>query len=675
MSTINSDEIAIVDELGRDKFAEQIVKSLMSSFEAVNESIVIGICGQWGSGKSTLLSFIKKHLDDAYDNNPDKYQIIIFNSWANTGTEEIERSLLEAIIIALETIKWKEPIEDANNTFKKYLKYLNYLKFAKHIHPIAKSILEAVDEYTNQISVHSINEIKQQADQLVKEKEIKLYILVDDINRLSPEEITSLFKVIKLNINFINTFFLIAYDKEVVINALKNQYGKNGEKYLEKIIQADFFIPQLLDEQIEQIFFRNLKNILSKLNIEYEEGKFFSIWKHYGLREYFNNLRDIKRYFNSLIFSLPNIGSEINIYDFVGLEAIKTFDHEAYEKLYLEILITKRRAVWTSTSFDTTAINKFENLTTQSLLNYLFINDLSYGKSSLSSKRLKDTEFFQRYFTLYISSKDITEEILKLFFTDGSDKQKLLQEILQNERMKNFLRRLEDADLNKYYKVNNERLFYEFLQFWETREPMISSELDEYIWNSYFNLAHSFEDKFIGARTALRELILNPNSLQPMRFVFNYFINLFKSNERNDSQFYALVYEQMEVMFEELRKNFLEYLENYFGTYFYQASRENPNWVTTLFIYSFAKYCPEKYLPEAERYFVNPNFLSFYVKSYFFMWSSENKPGIIKWDSKSILLPDSLFDKFIQSLKDIKKGALNKANQENVDFFLKNFIK
>ena len=455
----------MIDELGRDKFAAQLVNSLMSSFDAVNESIVVGVSGSWGSGKSTLLSFIKNHLDIAYKSNSDSYQVITFNSWANTGIEEIERSLLESIIQALDKIKWKEPLEEANNSFKKYLKYLNYLKVIKHVHPVAKSILEAVDEYVKQVPVHSITEIKEQADKLIKEKGIKLYVLVDDLDRLSPEEITNLFKVIKLNINIINTFFIIAYDKEVVIDALRHQYGKNGEKYLEKIIQTEFLIPQLLNEQIEQIFFKNLKGIFSKFTIEYDEGKFFSIWNHYGLREYFKNIRDTKRYFNNLLFSLPNIGTEININDFISLEAIKTFDYKAYERIYDEVTITTRKAIWTSTSFDEATISQFENATTQSLLRYLFINEGANSRKSLNDKRLRDPEFFQRYFALSISSTDITEENLKHFFTVGSDKNRLLKETLQSERMENFLRRLMDSDLNQYYKVNDEQLFYNFLQF------------------------------------------------------------------------------------------------------------------------------------------------------------------------------------------------------------------
>ena len=156
-----------------------------------------------------------------------------------------------------------------------------------------------------------------------------------------------------------------------------------------------------------------------------------------------------------------------------------------------------------------------------------------------------------------------------------------------------------------------------------------------------------------------------------MRFVFNHFIHLFKSKGRNDTQFYSEVYDQVEVMFEDLQKNFIEYLDKHYSTYYYQASREKPTWVANLFICSFAKYCPEKYVFETEKYFVNANFLFFFIDSYFLSKSSENQYGILRWDLKDILLPGMLFDKFINSLNGIKKGELSNSDQEHVNFFLK----
>lgn len=678
MSQLSNDNPSREDSLGRKKFAEQIIRSLTSYFEKVDESIVVGICGKWGSGKTTLLTFVEEALQKHYENEGNNFRVIHFNPWASTGIEELQRNLLETIIKELETIKWKEGVKKANDTFKKYLQYLNYLKFLKNVHPVAKNIFESVDEYSKKVSAISLDDLKKKINSLIKNEEIKLYIIVDDLDRLDPEEIISIFKTIKLNINFLNTCYLVAYDKDVVINALKNLYNNNAADYLEKIIQVDFTIPAILEEQIEENFFEKLNDCFSKLNLKYDERDIFRIWKHQGLREYFLTLRDIKRYINSLLLSLPNIGEEINIGDFITLEAIKVFDFPGYEKLYQKILEIRRKARWASVSFDNETISKFENQTTQSLLSYLFLNNNTLYPlgDSINKKKLSDPEFYERYFSLHIPKSDITESSLSDFLAPESNKFAVLNEIQLHGRMKNFLRRLSDRDLRKYYQINDLKLFHGFLQFWDQQEKYITSEIDEYLWNGYFNLAHSMEDKHKAAREAVVSLIMNESEYQPMKLVFNHFILLFKEEGRSDRQLQGDIKDQIDIILPELKEKFQKNMLHMWSSYFYKISMGENCWPCNLFIYSFAKYCSGEYIREVGKYLENANFIAFLVKNNFILQDSEtNRPSMIKLDHKNILFPENLFDKFIQQIKNRKKGALNDKDEEVVAFFLKEYEK
>ena len=90
MGSLSFDNIAQADLLGRKKFAGQIVKSLVSSFDKVEESIVVGICGRWGSGKSTLLKFIVESIKEEYKNSANENYIIFeFNPWMFSGQEQL----------------------------------------------------------------------------------------------------------------------------------------------------------------------------------------------------------------------------------------------------------------------------------------------------------------------------------------------------------------------------------------------------------------------------------------------------------------------------------------------------------------------------------------------------------------------------------------------------------
>src|SRR5690606_37795433 len=115
---------------------------------------------------------------------------------------------------------------------------------------------------------------------------------------------------------------------------LRETFGQHGEKYLEKIVQVDYSIPEILHEKIEEVFFSELKNILVRLEIQADYKKLFLIWSLHGLKYYFSTLRSIYRYMNAVNFRLPAIYKEINLHHFLIIEAIRVFDYEIYNQLY-----------------------------------------------------------------------------------------------------------------------------------------------------------------------------------------------------------------------------------------------------------------------------------------------------------------------------------------------------
>ena len=87
-------------------------------------------------------------------------------------------------------------------------------------------------------------------------------------------------------------------------------------------------VPRTTAEEIQKLF--------SELEIDFDFRALTSIWNFQKLKYYFTTLRDVYRYLNSLRFSLPVIYNEINVIDFLLLEAIRLCDFEIYNKIYGE---------------------------------------------------------------------------------------------------------------------------------------------------------------------------------------------------------------------------------------------------------------------------------------------------------------------------------------------------
>ena len=64
----------------------------------------------------------------------------------------------------------------------------------------------------------------------LKDEKIKIIVSIDDIDRLSDEEIVAVFQLVKSLADFPNTIYVLAFDYDVVVRALgKVQHGDGKE--------------------------------------------------------------------------------------------------------------------------------------------------------------------------------------------------------------------------------------------------------------------------------------------------------------------------------------------------------------------------------------------------------------------------------------------------------------
>ena len=68
--------------------------------------------------------------------------------------------------------------------------------------------------------------------------------MIDDIDRLNHVEIRQVFQLVKKLADFKNTVYLLAFDKDVVLDGFEAKCKQApGEQYLEKIITVPFDVP------------------------------------------------------------------------------------------------------------------------------------------------------------------------------------------------------------------------------------------------------------------------------------------------------------------------------------------------------------------------------------------------------------------------------------------------
>jgi hypothetical protein len=161
---------------------------------------------------------------------------------------------------------------------------------------------------------------------------------MDDLDRLTSEQLRMVFQLVKANTEFPNVVFLLLFQRDLVEEKLKD--GKQtGRNYLEKIIQVPFNIPKIEPSQVHNVLFRNLDKLLEKdKSIEkiFDEGYWGNVF-HSSLFAYFDNLRNVYRFsstfsFHFSLFQGP-LAFEVNLVDLIAIECLRVFEPEVYKEI------------------------------------------------------------------------------------------------------------------------------------------------------------------------------------------------------------------------------------------------------------------------------------------------------------------------------------------------------
>lgn len=660
---LNPDNIPKEDLLDRKQFAEQIAISLVKTTEIEPEGFVTSLTGKWGSGKTSLLHYLKEILSSKCQESKINYTIIEFNPWVFADAENIKKTFLKEFSNQLRGKK--------RSFWRRVFKYVsNKLEYLETLEPLAgkagKEFGKVIQDY---IDSDSSLKIKKQIDKLLIKANKKIFVIIDDIDRLYPKQIFEILQILKLTCNFKNTYYIAAYDREAVEISIETQFHNYGKKYLDKIIQADFLIPEAPDEKIESIFFARLEALCRSNNITYSTSSLSSIWLHRGLRKYFSTLRDVYRYCNSLQFSLPTIPEDIDVTDFLVLEAIRLHDFEAYQKIQADYSLSQYTVGLQVKLGSNEHLNGFNNQITKKLIEYLFPSNIIGNFYGTKGKRLFDSKYFERYFTLKVSSKDITELEFKKFMHPDTNRQETLNNILELDRIDNLIIRLNDKEIYGQQKSWDFSLIKDLFIFFDANAAALT-EQSHSLSDSIINLLSankSAKDAYFNSFIDL--LLSDTRKLDYAKIYFLHFMLLSKNRDAgfpNRAEDFKAFYLERH---SKLESYYLKYLEQWKDYFMGERINEPFSFYTKLFIYDYAKYFPIDYQARLERILEQEDNLVFFLKNILSV-SSQNEAHRIDGEILNLFLPNQYKTVFTKKIKTSDITKLTDNQKQWREFFL-----
>lgn len=323
------------DLLNRGNFAKLLAKSLINLNN--NDTFSVGLFGEWGSGKTSLVNMMLNEIESLQTSIDEKDRLIIvhFDPW-NFSTEE---QLLSQFFIRLSNefrskkdkrlAKIGEALEVYSEAFdiaKAIPKVGNVLSFFGK-----KSTLALSKKMKNGFDEKDILKQKEYVINLLEKQPNKILIVIDDIDRLSNQQIRQVFQLITSVAKFPNTIYLLAFDKKVVVKALEKIQEGKGEDYLEKVIQMPIEVPNIQKKELHQILFNNFDDIISKNNnILFSKEHWQTLFEP-CVSPFIKNLRDVNRLCNLVQFKLAALESEADFTDVVSISVAEIYLPTIYD--------------------------------------------------------------------------------------------------------------------------------------------------------------------------------------------------------------------------------------------------------------------------------------------------------------------------------------------------------
>lgn len=298
------------DLFGRNELAKDAVKKLLNT-DTSADAFSFGIVSPWGAGKTSFMNLMKKNIKKEYE----ECIVIDFNPWMYSNKADIITLFLDELSKNLR--KYDSGLA---SEILEYSKALSSIETAEtKIVSVIVDIMTTPSKLDDRISM-----IKESIKSVGK----KIVVFVDDIDRLDSTEIMEVLKLIRNISNFPLMYFVVAYDKDYILDCLKEKMPTRESNYTEKIFQIEFPLPQFEKKIIKDSIYKSISKFVAE-----EEKKEFSDYIYVNnswgegntiVEENISTIRDVKRIVNSFRVSYSRLKGEIKVCDLFVLEVLKT---------------------------------------------------------------------------------------------------------------------------------------------------------------------------------------------------------------------------------------------------------------------------------------------------------------------------------------------------------------
>ncbi len=314
------------DVFERNTFACQIAEHLILSEKS--PSLVLALEGKWGEGKTSIINLIKEKIEE----NDTEAAIIDFNPWLIGSLESVIEGFLVQFASSINQTFNTDIASKAAGKLLSFAQFLSPIKLIPGVEPwgtlVEKTIKAVGESAKSAVDMAALDLLgrKKAVQKAISELGKPIIVIIDDIDRLPPEEIRVIIQAVKAIGDFDRVSYLLAYDPEPIIKSLAYNDIYDGRRYLEKIIQASYPLPRIGYWHLKSFLNSHIKVLLTSTKIELSSADKNILTEALDTTAIVRSLsspRDVIRLINRLRVTASNTSGEVNFADSLAFETLE----------------------------------------------------------------------------------------------------------------------------------------------------------------------------------------------------------------------------------------------------------------------------------------------------------------------------------------------------------------
>lgn len=318
------------DKYGITPFAQALAKSILNIEEPIGTTIALN--GPWGSGKSSAVNLLRSALSKAEDT---RLVVTEFKCWWYRGEEALALAFLQnlnAVLISELRDKVKDLIPKLGRGILQAAPIIGPAIALTSAGPFATLVGGAL-EFAKRFFPEgdTLETTFQKLAEVLAKQDRRFLVVIDDLDRLSPDEALAIFRLIKSVGRLPNVMYLVVFDRQLAEKAVNAKYPSEGPHFLEKIVQAGFELPAPLPTDLHNAVLASISEICGSPRDD-QMVRFMNVF-YDAIAPYIVSPRHVSRFQNAISVTWPAIAGEVNLADFVALEVLRLYEPSLFASI------------------------------------------------------------------------------------------------------------------------------------------------------------------------------------------------------------------------------------------------------------------------------------------------------------------------------------------------------